>query len=31
MRPVSESIFGLCLWLFAITLLVATLAAQAGF
>lgn len=31
MTPVTESIFGLFLWLFAITLVVATIAAQAGF
>jgi len=31
MRPITESIFGLFLWLFAITLIVATVAAQVGF
>ena len=31
MRPVTESVFGLFLWLFAITVVVATIAAQGGF
>ena len=31
MSPVTESIFGLLFWLFAVSLIVATIAAQVGF